>query len=83
MTHKRSEASPTRCYGNLWVLGHISRGKERHLKMTEMKFPCRLAEWGLESELVTGDKKRKTSCILEVVQGDSDLWGACVRRQDS
>lgn len=86
--HKRSEASPspTRCHGNLWVLEHTPWGKERHLKMTEMKFPCRLAEWGLESELVTGNKKkkkkRKTSCILEVVQGDSDSRDACIRRQE-
>lgn len=59
--HKRSEASPlpTRCHGNLWVLEHTPWGKERHLKMTEMKFPCRLADWGLESELVTGNKKKK------------------------
>lgn len=43
----------------------------------EMKFPCRLAEWGLDSESVTGNKKGRLPAYLKLC-GEVQTWGAGV-----
>lgn len=40
----------------------------------EMKFPCRLAEWRLDSESVTGNKKGRLPAYFKLC-GEVQTWG--------
>lgn len=43
----------------------------------EMKFPCRLAEWRLDSESVTGNKKGRLPAYFKLC-GEVQTWGGGV-----